>query len=201
MKSFSKITYENTTRWDLLTRFGIKNCYDVPKLSHISVRMHEAHPKQHKDRFVLALFLELISGQRVANRLVIKGKYRKSLTVKHNSDTIQVSTTLRGNNLYMFVDKWILYGLPKSTQLAHYKTMHVSKKGGMAFYYNEVLNFPETQKLFSLVHKIGGLQLHVQSTRTNPVLLKYILNSWRVPLEMEGAVDTKHPACYNFFNK
>ena len=201
MESFSKNTYEHTIRWDMASRFTFKTSFDIPTLNQISIRMHETHPKNYKDRFVLALFLELISGQRVANRLILKGKYKKSLTVKHNSEAIQLATTLRGNNLYIFTDKWLLYGLLKASTLSQFKNLEFSKKGTVSFYYNDALQFQETHKLFSIVHKIGGLQIHYKSSSTDPILLRYLLNSWRIPLDTEGLVDSKCLPSYNFFNK
>lgn len=200
MKSFTKIVYKDIIRWDLITQFEIQSAYQIPSIKQVSLRMHESHPKQYKDRFVLALFLELISGQRVANRLILKGRYKKSLTVKHSSDAIQLAVSLRGTSAYQFIDKWVLYGIPKSNMLSQYKTLSASSRGTLSFYYPELITFPETQKLFPTVHKIGGVQIHLVSNIASNAYLLYILASLRIPTEAEGSVDNGN-AVYSFFNK
>lgn len=200
MKSFTHIVYKDIIRWDLLTQFEVHSAYQIPSIDQVSLRMHESHPKQYKDRFVLALFLELIGGQRVANRLILRGRYKKSLTVKHNSDAIQLVLSLRGPQAYRFIDKWVLYGIAKSNLLSNYKTLTTSSRGTLSFYYPELNTFPETQKLFPTVHKIGGLQVHLISNIPSATYIQYILASLRVPTVAEGPVDNGN-AVYCFFNK
>lgn len=201
MLTISSNCTANIFRWDIIARFGFTNSYTVSQLKTATIRMHEIRPQNYKDRFVFALLLETLGMQRLSNKIIIKNRYKKSLTVKHTSSELTVQLTLRKHSLSHFTDKFFFYTLPQSNTLSQYKNLQISKNGELSFYCDELKFFPGLGRLSTVVYEMPSIQIHLSGKYLHPSTTHYILSSYRIPTESEGTIFNKTMASYNFFNK
>lgn len=201
MLPISLYTHRKIFRWDLLTKFCPKNVYVTPELKQIHLRMHESRPQNYKDRFVLALILETLGMQRLSNRMILKNRYKKALTVKRNSNEIGIQLSLRKFGLYRFVDTFFLNVFPQSNSISQYRSLLTSTRGDCSLYYEELTSFPGVQRLSAMIHGMPSLQIHLSGAFLNNRSLEYLLASLRFLQNNEASLVSTSTISYSFFNK
>ena len=110
MDKLKKIYNEKITK-ELMDKYKYKSVMQVPRLDKIVINMgigEGAHDSKYIDAAVEEL--ALISGQRP-----IKTKARKSIAgfKLREDNVIGTKVTLRGENMYIFLDKLVKIALPR----------------------------------------------------------------------------------------
>jgi hypothetical protein len=159
MKAFTQHHYENVFRWDSIAQKKVTHSSAITGFKKIVLTLHEQSKKSPRDKYVLSLCLELLTGQRVSPTILSKMTYKLSMfPLKQNNATIS-QVTLRRKRLFLFLDRVLLNtsdvtaldNLPNSTQpLKHF-----------SFYYTSPLAFRECSNLHLHFHKMGPLQVHI----------------------------------------
>lgn len=203
MRSCSGWSYENIIRWDMITRF---EDYDtpvlLPKIESMFFHMYESRIKNKKDKYVLAFLTELITGQRVSPKLLSKKSYKISLVVKRTQPTVARSqVTLRNENFYLFMDKFTKFGLPRSIQFNGFRELKGDAHGNVSMHADDIYSFVEMEGMSPYIHKCNGPQLQFRVNYCEYPKTQYMLSSYQVPLNGEGAIINKSYPNLNFFNK
>jgi ribosomal protein L5 len=154
--------YKNILRWDILPKKQqIKKSLELPRIDKITLHMHEKFSQNSKDVYVLALCMECLTGQRVSPRIIEKGSYKLNLVSKKSRTSIHVQTTLRGKNLFNFLDKYTL-GFPKlHLQENPFNKLFVCAFGNHSFYQTNLHIFESMNLLTPGLIKTGPLQINI----------------------------------------
>ena len=106
-----KENYDNNVFQALMEKFSYKNAMEVPKLEKVTINMGLGEAKENAKIMESAVEeLALITGQRPvvtkAKKSIANFKVRQGMPVG-------AKVTLRGENMYTFVDKFINIALPR----------------------------------------------------------------------------------------
>lgn len=144
----------------LMKEYGYKNVNEVPKLDKIVLNMGLGAVKDNTKSFNLAVDeLSEIAGQKaVATRAK---KAISNFKVRENMK-IGAKVTLRGNQMYQFMDKLISIALPRLRDFRGVSPKSFDGKGNYALGLKEQLIFPEI--VYDKVEKIRGLDIMIVTT-------------------------------------
>lgn len=202
MKSHTDYCYTNILRWDILSRFSINNVFLLPVINKVSLRLQEKQPKHYKNRHILALFLELCSGQRVSPIIIAKCTYKNRIAPQKTSKTnIQVTLSLRKHNLFYFLDRFsfILQKAAISSRVTN--RIVYDNMGGSALIFKEYNKLPELLNINAFVYKTTSLELYFAYQHSTKTITTYIQQALRIAMSTEGpVVESKHPV-FNFITK
>jgi large subunit ribosomal protein L5 len=159
-----KESYSKEVVPHLMKEQGYKNAHKVPKVEKIVLNMGLGEVKDNKKSFDLALEeLSLIAGQKAvptrAKKSVSNFKLREGMKIGGK-------VTLRGNQMYQFLDKLISIALPRLRDFRGLSPKSFDGKGNYALGLKEQLVFPEI--IYDKVEKIRGLDIIIVTTaKTN----------------------------------
>ena len=104
-------TYNNGVFNALKEKFGYKNVMEVPKLTKITINMGLGEAKDNTKLLESAVAeLALISGQKPV--ITTAKKSIANFTVRQGMP-VGAKVTLRGDNMYVFADKFFNISLPR----------------------------------------------------------------------------------------
>ena len=106
-----KELYNNEIKKNLMTKFNYKSIMEVPKLNKIVINIGVGDGS-HDSKFVEAALkdLEVIAGQKP---VITKAKKSIAGFKLREGQPIGVKVTLRGENMYNFMEKLIKVSLPR----------------------------------------------------------------------------------------
>ena len=151
----------------------ISNKMDIPKLEKVVINMWIGSYIRawNKDYSSLQNHLSLISGQspvvRYASKSISNFKLREGMPVG-------LSVTLRGENMYNFLEKLVNVVLPRVRDFRWISRKSFDKNGNYNFGISEHTIFPEVPQ--DDVIKAHGIQITVKTTAKDP-------EGWRALLE------------------
>lgn len=171
MSNFKEL-YESKIKNDLMKEFSYKSIMQVPKLEKIVINMGVGEGS-HDVKFIEAAQkdLELIAGQKA-----VVTKARKSIAgfKLREGQPVGVKVTLRGENMYNFMEKLIKVGLPRVRDFRGISSHAFDGKGNYTLGIKEQLIFPEIE--YDNVYKIRGMDIifvtTAQSNEESFALLK-----------------------------
>ena len=159
-----KEIYESEIKDAMVKKFGYKNVMEIPKLDKIVVNMGVGEAKENAKLLEAAVKdLEAITGQKVvttkAKKAVANFKIREGMP-------IGCKVTLRGENMYNFLDKLISITLPRVRDFRGVSPKAFDGRGNYTLGLTEQLIFSEIE--YDNVVKVRGMDIvFVTTAKTN----------------------------------
>ncbi len=176
MSNFKEL-YNKEIAPSLMKEFNYSSKMEVPKLEKIVINMGVGEAA-HDSKFIEAAAkdLELIAGQKP-----VITKARKSIAgfKLREGQTIGAKVTLRGENMYNFMEKLIKISLPRVRDFRGISKTAFDGKGNYTLGIKEHLIFPEID--YDNVLKIRGMDIvFVTTAKTNEEAFK-LLSAFGMP--------------------
>ncbi len=174
--------YKNEIKDELMKEFGYKSIMQVPKLDKVVINMGLGEAASNSKLINEAMEeLKLISGQQP---VVTKAKKSIAGFKLREEQPIGVKVTLRGENMYNFLDKLISITLPSVRDFRGINAKAFDGRGNYTLGVKEQIIFPEID--FDKVNKIKGMDISVVTTaETNEEAFK-LLSLIGMPFAKKG---------------
>ena len=159
-----KDKYENEIKPELIKEFNYSSSMPAPKLEKIVINMGVGEGAK-EDKFIEAAKedLEIITGQHV---VVTKAKHSIAGFKIREGQPIGVKVTLRGENMYNFMEKLIKVALPRVRDFRGISNKAFDGRGNYTLGIKEQLIFPEIE--YDKVVKVRGMDIvFVTTAKTN----------------------------------
>lgn len=163
MSNFKKLYDEKIVK-DLHDEFKYSSVMEVPKLEKIVINMGVGEGSKD-DKYIEAAVkdLELIAGQKP---VVTKAKKSIAGFKLREGQPVGVKVTLRGENMYNFMEKLIKISLPRTRDFHGVSKTAFDGKGNYTLGIKEQLIFPEIE--YDNVYKVRGMDIiFVTTAKTN----------------------------------
>lgn len=178
-----KKKYNEEIKSALQKEHDIKNVMCIPALEkiNISVGAGEAN-KDAKLMQNMADTISLIAGQKavitVAKKSVAGFKVREGM----NSG---IRVTLRGNNMYNFLEKFISIATPRIKDFRGFPRKGFDGRGNYNFGLDEQLMFPEVN--YDDIIKVHGMNITIVTTAQSDAQAMSLLEALGFPFTKKGA--------------
>lgn len=172
-------TYKNDVFKALQEKFDYKNPMEVPKLVKVTINMGLGEAKENAKILDSAVKeLSVISGQRP-----VKTKARKSIANFKVREGMPVGckVTLRGDNMYEFVDKFFNISLPRVRDFKGVSKNSFDGRGNYSMGIKEQLIFPEIR--YDEVESIKGMNIVFTTTAKTDEEAAALLSLLGMPFE------------------
>lgn len=172
-------TYKNDVFKTLKEKFDYKNPMEVPKLVKVTINMGLGEAKENAKILDSAVKeLAVISGQRP-----VKTKARKSIANFKVREGMPVGckVTLRGDNMYEFVDKFFNISLPRVRDFKGVSKNSFDGRGNYSMGIKEQLIFPEIK--YDEVESIKGMNIVFTTTAKTDEEAAALLSLLGMPFE------------------
>ena len=172
-------TYKNDVFKALKEKFDYKNPMEVPKLVKVTINMGLGEAKENAKILDSAVKeLAVISGQRP-----VKTKARKSIANFKVREGMPVGckVTLRGDNMYEFVDKFSNISLPRVRDFKGVSKNSFDGRGNYSMGIKEQLIFPEIK--YDEVESIKGMNIVFTTTAKTDEEAAALLSLLGMPFE------------------
>ena len=174
-----KEKYEKTIVSDLTSKYNYKNVMEVPKLEKIVVNIGCGDATGNSKLLEAAMAdLEAITGQKP-----VATKAKKSIAgfKLREGQAIGCKVTLRGENMYNFLDKLISITLPRVRDFRGISNKAFDGRGNNTLGLTEQLIFPEIE--YDNVVKVRGMDIvFVTTAKTNDEALD-LLKGFGMPFK------------------
>ena len=174
-----KEKYTKTIVSDLMSKHNYENVMEVPKLEKIVVNIGCGDATTNSKLLEAAMRdLELITGQKP-----VATKAKKSIAgfKLREGQAIGCKVTLRGENMYNFLDKLISITLPRVRDFRGISNKAFDGRGNYTLGLTEQLIFPEIE--YDDVVKVRGMDIvFVTSAKTNAEALD-LLQGFGMPFK------------------
>ena len=163
MSNFKDLYNKEITK-QLHDEFGYSSKMEIPKLEKIVINMGVGEGSKD-DKFIEAAVkdLELIAGQKP---VVTKAKKSIAGFKLREGQPVGVKVTLRGENMYNFMEKLIKVALPRVRDFHGISKTAFDGHGNYTLGIKEQLIFPEIE--YDNVYKVRGMDIiFVTTAKTN----------------------------------
>ena len=172
-------TYNNEVFNALKEKFGYKNVMEVPKLTKITNNMGLGEAKDNAKIMESAVAeLALITGQKPvitkAKKSIANFKVRQGMPVG-------AKVTLRGDNMYVFADKFFNISLPRVRDFKGVSRNSFDGRGNYSMGIKEQLIFPEIN--YDQVDVIKGMNIVFTTTAKTDEEAAALLELLGMPFE------------------
>ncbi len=176
MSTFKKL-YNDEIKDSLMKKFNYKSVMEIPKLEKIVINMGVGEAS-HDSKFMEAAVkdLEALSGQKP-----VVTKARKSIAgfKIREGQAIGAKVTLRGENMYNFMEKLIKIGLPRVRDFRGVSRTAFDGRGNYTLGIKEQAIFPEIE--YDQILKLRGMDVvFVTTAKTNEEALE-LLSGFGMP--------------------
>ena len=174
-----KEKYEKTIVSDLMSKHNYKNVMEVPKLEKIVVNIGCGDATSNSKLLEAALRdLELITGQKP-----VATKAKKSIAgfKLREGQAIGCKVTLRGENMYNFLDKLISITLPRVRDFRGISNKAFDGRGNYTLGLTEQLIFPEIE--YDDVVKVRGMDIVFVTTAKTDAEALDLLQGFGMPFK------------------
>lgn len=161
----------------LQKKYNYKSVMEVPKLEKIVVNIGVGDATTNSKLLDAALNdLELITGQKP-----VVTKARKSIAGFHvrEGQSIGCKVTLRGENMYNFLDKLVTIGLPRVRDFRGVSPKAFDGRGNYTLGIKEQLIFSEIE--YDNVVKVRGMDIVLVTTAKNDAEALDLLDELGIP--------------------
>ncbi len=163
----------------LKSKFGYKNVMEVPKLTKITVNMGLGEAKDNSKIIDSAVKeLALFTGQKPvvtrAKKSIANFKVRQGMPVG-------AKVTLRGDNMYIFADKFFNIALPRVRDFKGVSANSFDGRGNYSMGIREQLIFPEIN--YDDVDTIKGMNVVFTTTAKTDEEAKELLQLLGMPFQ------------------
>jgi len=171
--------YNNQIKKDLMSKLGLKNVFEVPKLRKIILNMGVGEGKEDSKIIDKALDdLSLISGQKA-----IKTRSKKAISgFKIRAGMpLGVKVTLRNKIMYEFLDRLVNIAIPRIRDFRGLNMKSFDGNGNFSMGIKEHVIFPEIN--FDKVDKIRGMDIIICTSAKNNNEALELLKSFNMPFK------------------
>ncbi len=171
--------YNNQVRTSLRERFGYANVHQIPKLEKVVINMSVGDAIQNGKVLDTAVGeLTQISGQKP-----VITKAKKSIAAFKLREGMNIGTkvTLRGERMYVFLDKLFNVVLPRIRDFRGLPRKSFDGRGNYNLGLREQLVFPEIN--FDKVDKARGMDIVIVTTAKNDEEATEFLTQMGLPLQ------------------
>ena len=163
----------------LMDKFKYKNVMEIPKLAKITINMGLGDAKDNPKMMETAVEeISLITGQRPvvtkAKKSIANFKVRQGMSVG-------AKVTLRGENMYVFADKFFNIALPRVRDFKGVSKNSFDGRGNYSVGIKEQLIFPEIN--YDRVDKIKGMNIVFTTTAKTDEEAAALLSLLGMPFE------------------
>ena len=171
--------YQNEVFPKLKEQFGYENVMQVPKLEKVTLNMGLGEAKENAKILESAVEeIALITGQRPvvtkARKSIANFKVRQGMPVG-------AKVTLRGDNMYEFIDKLINIALPRVRDFKGVSKNSFDGRGNYSMGIKEQLIFPEIN--YDKVDTIKGMNIVFTTTAKTDEEAQALLADLGMPFE------------------
>ena len=174
-----KEKYEKTIVSDLMSKHNYKNVMEVPKLEKIVVNIGCGDATSNSKLLEAAMRdLEVITGQKP-----VATKAKKSIAgfKLREGQAIGCKVTLRGENMYNFLDKLISITLPRVRDFRGISNKAFDGRGNYTLGLTEQLIFPEIE--YDDVVKVRGMDIVFVTTAKTDAEALDLLQGFGMPFK------------------
>jgi large subunit ribosomal protein L5 len=174
-----KEKYKSQVAPQLKEKFGYKNVHQVPKFEKVVINMSVTDAISNSKALDLALQeLQTISGQKP---VITKAKKSIAAFKLREGMNIGGKVTLRGERMYVFLDKLFNIVLPRIRDFRGLSRKSFDGRGNYNMGLREQLVFPEIN--FDKVDKARGMDIVIVTTAKNDEEATAFLESMGLPLQ------------------
>ena len=155
-----KARYNDELKAKLKEELGIKNVMEIPRITKITLNMGVGAAATDKKLLEGAVAdMQLIAGQKPVVTLA-----RKSIAGFKIRDgwPIGCKVTLRGDQMYEFLDRLISIGIPRIRDFRGFSSKSFDGRGNYSMGLKEQIVFPEID--FDKIDRIRGLDITITTT-------------------------------------
>lgn len=174
-----KENYANSVFSAMMEKFSYKNAMEVPKLEKVTINMGLGEAKDNAKIMETAVEeLGIITGQKPvvtkAKKSIANFKVRQGMPVG-------AKVTLRGENMYTFVDKFFNIALPRVRDFKGVSKNSFDGRGNYSMGIKEQLIFPEIN--YDKVDMIKGMNIVFTTTAKTDEEAAALLELLGMPFE------------------
>jgi large subunit ribosomal protein L5 len=183
MASRLKEKYDTEVRGKLREKFGYSNAMQVPKLEKVVINMSVGDAIQSSKALEAAVReLATISGQKP---VITKAKKSIAAFKLREGMNIGAKVTLRGDRMYVFLDKLFNIVLPRIRDFRGLNRKSFDGRGNYNLGLRDQLVFPEID--FDKVDKSRGMDIVIVTTARNDEEATEFLTEMGLPLTKPAA--------------
>jgi large subunit ribosomal protein L5 len=150
-----KTEYRKRIIDSLTKRFGYKNIYQVPKLEKVVINVAAGEAVQDpKILDVISEDIGLIAGQKP---ITIRAKRSISAFKLRQGMPIGIKVTLRGEQMYEFIDRFFNFAAPRIRDFRGFSTGIFDGRGSCSLGLSEQIIFPELEA--AKIKKVFGMDI------------------------------------------
>ena len=173
--------YQTDVRKKLIDKFGYSNVHQVPKLSKVVINMSVGEAIQNSKVLDTAVKeLETISGQKA---VITKAKKSIAAFKLREGMSIGAKVTLRGDRMYVFLDKLFNIVLPRIRDFRGLNRKSFDGRGNYNLGLREQIVFPEIN--YDRVDKMRGMDIVIVTTAKTDEEATEFLTQMGLPLQKE----------------
>ena len=174
-----KEKYKTQVAPQLKDKFGYKNVHQIPKLEKVVINMSVGDAISNSKALDVAIQeLTTISGQKP---VITKAKKSIAAFKLREGMNIGGKVTLRGERMYVFLDKLFNIVLPRIRDFRGLSRKSFDGRGNYNMGLREQLVFPEIN--FDKVDKARGMDIVIVTTAKNDEEATAFLESMGLPLQ------------------
>lgn len=171
--------YNSDIRAELKNELELGNVHQIPKLEKVVINAgigRAVQDSKHLDSAVATL--TKISGQKP---IITKAQHSIASFKLREGMPIGAKVTLRGEQMYAFVDRLIAVVLPRTRDFHGVSAKAFDKSGNYSIGINDQTVFPEIS--YDDASAIHGLQITLVISGNNPMGSKLMLQKMGMPFE------------------
>lgn len=171
--------YYNTVLKNTAKELGIKNPMALPRLVKVVINVGVGEAVSNKN--VLEKVIEQVSS--IAGQKAVPRKARKSISTfkLRKGLPIGVMVTLRGNNMFAFIEKLVKIVIPRIKDFRGIDDKSIDDRGNLNLGFTEQTIFPEID--FESIDKYRGLQVTIVTQAKNKEHGKKLLEELGIPFK------------------
>ena len=171
--------YKNQIQQELMSKLGLKNIFEVPKITKIILNIGVGEGKDDSKLIDKALDdLTLISGQKaiktISKKAISGFKIRAGMP-------LGVKVTLRNKIMYEFLDRLVNIAIPRIRDFRGLNMKSFDGNGNFSMGIKEHVIFPEIN--FDKVDKIRGMDITICTSAKNNNQAIELLKSFNMPFK------------------
>lgn len=176
--------YQQTVAPALATELAIENSFAVPKINKIIVNVGVTEPQDARARKPViesvVSQMKLVTGQQpqvtLAKQSIANFKLREG-------DPVGVKVTLRGKQMWIFLEKLINIALPRVKDFRGVSRTAFDGQGNYSLGLEEQLVFPELD--YDSIDRVRSLQVTIVTSATSNDAARLLLEKLGMPFEKE----------------
>ncbi|MCK8061524.1 MULTISPECIES: 50S ribosomal protein L5 [unclassified Fusibacter] len=172
-----KQKYADKVKPALVEKFGYENVMEIPKIEKVVINMGLGQGKENQ-KYIQAAVEELatITGQKP---VVTKAKKSVANFKVREGMAIGAKVTLRGNQMYEFLDRFISVALPRVRDFRGVNANSFDGRGNYTLGVKEQLIFPEIE--YDNVDAVRGMDISFVTTAKTDEEAKELLAQMGMP--------------------